>query len=274
MNWAAAIFLALLAAIVTAQETEFRCPMDADVRSASAGACPRCGMKLVRRAVDFGEYLLDMRASGASKLRLELTVRDPKGGRPVRRFQPIHEKLFHLFVVSEDLQFFAHDHPMLDSAGRFRIDLSPPAGGFHRVLADFWPEGGEPQMIVKSLLLPGSGRGPAALPRDDTPKQAENLRIELATVPQNPTPGVKTMLFFRVSPSDGFEPYLGAWGHLFAASDDLIDLIHTHPFAANGTDVQFNVIFPRARTYRIWAQFQRNGVVNTARFDLPVRPLQ
>jgi hypothetical protein len=82
------------------------------------------------------------------------------------------------------------------------------------------------------------------------------------------------MLFFRVSPTVGLELYLGAWGHLFSASDDLIDLIHTHPFAANGPEIQFNMIFPRPRTYRVWAQFQRNGIVNTVRFDVPVRPLQ
>jgi len=35
--------------------------------------------------------------------------------------------------------------------------------------------------------------------------------------------------------------------------------------------VQFNLVFPRARMYRIWVQFQRNGVVNTAHFDIPVK---
>jgi hypothetical protein len=61
---------------------------------------------------------------------------------------------------------------------------------------------------------------------------------------------------------------------MLAASDDRIDLIHEHPFdGSGGPEVQFDVIFPRARTYRIWVQFQRNGVVNTTRFDVPVRAL-
>jgi hypothetical protein len=85
---------------------------------------------------------------------------------------------------------------------------------------------------------------------------------------------MKTLMFFRVSPADGFEPYLGAWGHMLAVSSDLIDLIHTHPFLANGPLVQFNVEFPRAGTYRVWVQFQRKGVVNTARFDVPVARLE
>jgi hypothetical protein len=61
---------------------------------------------------------------------------------------------------------------------------------------------------------------------------------------------------------------------MLAASDDLIDLIHTHPFIADGgPQIEFSLDFPRARTYRVWVQFQRKGVVNTAHFDIPVKQL-
>ena len=95
------------------------------------------------------------------------------------------------------------------------------------------------------------------------------------TEPAQPLAGFKTMMFFRVKPAEGLEQYLGAWGHMLVGSDDLIDLIHTHPFLADGgPQVQFNVIFPRARTYRVWVQFQRKGVVNTAVFTVPVSVLK
>jgi hypothetical protein len=41
--------------------------------------------------------------------------------------------------------------------------------------------------------------------------------------------------------------------------------------AQPGPTVIFHVIFPRAGTYRVWVQFQREGVVNTAHFDVRVR---
>ena len=51
---------------------------------------------------------------------------------------------------------------------------------------------------------------------------------------------------------------------MLAASDDLIHLIHEQPFIADGgPQVDFTLVFPRARTYRGWVQFQRKGVVNT-----------
>ena len=35
--------------------------------------------------------------------------------------------------------------------------------------------------------------------------------------------------------------------------------------------MQFSLVFPRPRMYRVWVQFQRNGAVNTTHFDVPVR---
>ena len=58
---------------------------------------------------------------------------------------------------------------------------------------------------------------------------------------------------------------------MLAASDDLIDMMHEHPYRADGgPQVEFEVVFPRPRTYRVWVQFQRDGVVNTVHFDVPV----
>jgi hypothetical protein len=51
--------------------------------------------------------------------------------------------------------------------------------------------------------------------------------------------------------------------------------MHSHPFLAEGgPQIQFNMIFPRARTYRVWVQFQRQGVVNTVAFNVPVAALK
>jgi hypothetical protein len=100
------------------------------------------------------------------------------------------------------------------------------------------------------------------------------MRVSLRTEPAKPIAGSKTMLFFELSPGEGLEKYIGAWGHMLAASDDLIDLIHTHPFIADGgPKMQFNLYFPRPQPYRVWVQFQRQGVVNTAYFDVPAYEL-
>jgi len=108
------------------------------------------------------------------------------------------------------------------------------------------------------------------------PNKAEDEVTEpVKNTPNQPIAGEKTLLYFHLEPAEGLEPYLGVWGHMLIVSDDLVDMIHTHPFIADGgPQVQFDVIFPRARVYRVWVQFQRKGVVDTVAFNVPVSELK
>jgi hypothetical protein len=260
---------------------EFVCPMHPDVRSSQPGACPRCGMKLVANLPDRIEYFLKMAlhppAPRAGKeVEFTFTVVDPKSGKQVRDFQVMHEKLYHLFIVSQDLKYFVHDHPRQDADGTFRFSALLPEPGMYRILSDFYPSGGTPQLLMKTVVLPGAAIAPgSALEPDLSPKNAQNLQVSLTMQPAQPIAGTKTLMFLHLEPADGLELYLGSWSHMLAASDDLIDMIHDHPFIADGgPQMQFNMIFPRARTYRVWVQFQRKGVVNTAVFNIPVAELK
>src|SRR5262245_5009290 len=282
--------LTLILALVAAAQTPaplpsqnagdvYVCPMDPDVRSHTPGKFARCGMALVAGLPDPVEYHLDLSVAPrpikpGARSDLTFEVHDPWKDRPVTNFQVVHEKLFHMFVVSQDLEVFLHNHPTLGSDGKFHYDYLFPKPGMYRVLGDFYPDGATPQLIAKTLYVPGPAPKPATLTRDYSPKDAENLTVELATEPQQPISRSTTQLILRVKPGDGLEKYLGAWGHMLVASSDLIDMAHEHPFIADGgPQIQFNVTFPRAKTYRVWVQFQRKGVVNTAHFDIPVKEL-
>jgi len=249
--------------------------MDRDIRSTGPGKCPRCGMELVAGIPDTTEYHLDLTvapkpAKPNEMVHLTFEVFDPWKNNPVEKFSVVHEKLFHAFIVSRDLQFFVHDHPTWDN-GRFHYDIAFPKPGLYRVLGDFYPEAVSPQLITDSIFVAGTEPPAAALTRDYSAKKAENLKIEFVPPPSEPVAGVTAQLRFVVSPGDGLQKYLGAWGHMLVASDDLIDMMHTHPFIADGSaEMQFSLVFPRPRVYRVWVQFQRNGIVNTAHFDVPV----
>jgi hypothetical protein len=260
---------------------DFVCPMDPDVRSKGPGKCPRCGMALVAGIPDQLEYPVQLRLTPKAlkpgkKVELAFSVLNPKTGEPVRDFTVVHDKLFHMFIVSQDLQFFIHDHPEKGDDAVFRFDAVLPKPGMYRVLSDFYPTGGTPQLIANTLIVPG---GPITagtkLAPDLTPKKGENMTARLTMDPPKPIAGMKTLLYFHLDPADGLEQYLSAWGHMMAASEDLVDMIHNHPFLANGgPDIQFNLIFPRPGVYRVWVQFQRKGVVNTYAFNIPVEELK
>lgn len=275
------------AAALQNPEVEFVCPMDRDVRSKTPGFCPRCGMKLVPGIPDPREYPVHITSKprvlkAGQVMRLDFRVEDPRTGKPVHDFEIVHEKLYHLFVVSQDLSFFLHTHPEIRPDASFQLELRFPKPGLYRVLSDFYPKDGTPQLMANTLMVPGAGfrLAPAKLEPDLKPRRSENMDVELATEPEQPIAGTKTLMFFRVKPDDGIEPYLGAMGHMLAASSDLIDMIHTHPFlvtdpaGAGYKQIQFNMNFPREGIYRVWVQFQRKGVVNTVAFNVPVSVLK
>lgn len=244
--------------------------MDPDIHAKGPGRCPRCGMKLESRIIEAQEYPTTFTFHSPH---LAIEVKDPKTGKSVHDFEMVHEKLMHLFVVSSDLEYFAHIHPR---GGKIDLDLPKP--GNYKLVADFYPKGGTPQFIDQFITTPGYTKpltqSLVHLQPDMAAKTGENLKVELTMEPSEPIPGKKTLLFFKVTPAEGLEQYIGAWSHMFFASEDLVDTIHTHPSIADGgPQIQFDVYFPRATTYRIWVQFQRLGVVNTVSFTVPVNPL-
>lgn len=237
-------------------------------------------MTLVPGVAESFEYPLQLdlkprAVKAGQKVRLTFTVRNPVTGRRVTDFELMHEKLYHLFLISQDLEFFVHDHPRQAGPSTFTLDAVLPRSGMYRILSDFYPRGGTPQLIAQSIIVPG---GPVTagtlLTPDVRPQKSRNLEVSLQTEPAQAVAGMKTILFFDLDTAAGLELFLGAWAHMLVASGDLIDLIHTHPFLADGGPrVQFNVIFPRAGVYRVWVQLQRRGIVNTVAFNIPVTEL-
>ena len=137
--------------------------MDADVRSNVPGKCPRCGMTLVEGIMDVTEYpeTLTMEpkvAKPGEDTRITfLNIVDPEKFQPVRNFGIVHEKLFHLFVVSQDLKFFLHTHPERAGDEDFHLNVRFPRPGMYRILSDFYPVGATPQLITNTVMVPGTG---------------------------------------------------------------------------------------------------------------------
>lgn len=262
---------------------DYMCPMDKDVRSNSPGSCPKCGMKLVESIKDITEFPIDLDVQppapkpGEDAI-LTFGISDPASGRPVRSFEVVHERLYHVFVLSQDLKFFLHTHPDRVGDEDFHLRLKFPKPGMYRILSDFFPSGATPQLINNTVMVPGPGFGiqTAQLSPDLAAQNGENTKVEMTLQPPSPVAGEKVAMLFKVTPDENIEPYLGAMAHMLAASSDLIDMIHNHPWATADPSgnkyklLQFNMTFPREGIYRVWIQMQRKGVVNTVAFNIPV----
>jgi hypothetical protein len=268
------LLLGTLAQAQTSQEppVEYVCPMHPDVRSSKPGKCPRCGMELRANLPAYQEYPMEVQVDPpvirpGHVVTLTFRVLDPKLGTQVRDFEIVHEKLIHFFVVSEDLQFFVHEHPEHLPDGSFVWRGVLPKPGLYRLLCDYFPSNGTPQLTVKSLIVPGQTRPAIPLVADMSEKLGKNTRVSVLTDPATPLEGKNVRMVFKLDPSSGLEQYLGVWAHMLIASGDLVDMIHEHPWNVQSVPLlDFKLIFPRHGIYRVWLQFQRDGVLNTVAF--------
>ena len=207
---------------------------------------------------------------------LVINIRDNQG-KPLGQFTLFQEKLMHLIVVSNDLQYFDHLHPVYKQNGRFEVTKSFPNGGRYTLLSHFKPTGQEEQVSVLNLKVDGT---PApTIPIDmATSKSIGNIKASLELPKSGLKAGKEAMLVFKLQQSNGalvndLRPYLGEKGHLVTIEQSSplakINYIHAHPhMATNMSDgeIHFLTKFPKPGKYKIWGQFNRAGKIVIADF--------
>jgi hypothetical protein len=189
-------------------------------------------------------------------------------GTPVTAFDESHDKRLHLIVVRRDTTGFRHLHPEMDAAGTWRVPLTVDAGGAYRAFADFVPTGGPPTTLGTDLFAAGDFR-PFAHPQSRT-ATVDGFTVALAG---DLVPGTASPLTLTVSRGGApvvRQPYLGADGHLVALREGDLAYLHVHPAAdaPGGSAVAFAAEVPTAGRYRLFLDFQVDGVVRTAEFTL------
>ncbi len=283
-----------------AESTAWFCPMHPEVTSAEAGKCRKCGMALVvGDPFDTREYTLDLATTPAAvkagvATTMLFTVRHPGTGALVTAFEAVHEKRYHLFVVSRDMEVFEHVHPEQQPDGRWKIDLTLPKPGSYQILSDFLPTGGSPQFIgrtVETANFDGDleSQGPHLQPDTVFTKTVGSMTAHLELEPSILVEGQFGHLMFTLTDAKNgrlvtdLQPYLGAFGHALILSEDMRDYVHSHPFEGpdsdvskglGGPNVTFEGYMPRAGRYRAWSQFQRNGEVITVPFTVNVATVE
>ncbi|MFE3542158.1 hypothetical protein ACFXK0_04195 [Nocardia sp. NPDC059177] len=198
-------------------------------------------------------------------------------GAPVTEYQTSHDKDLHLIVVRRDMAGFQHVHPVLDQAGTWRVPLNLSLAGDYRVFADFTPAGGSNLTLGADLRVAGD-YDVRALPAPAATAQVGEYTVALnGTV----TPGAASKVTLSVSrdgaPVTDLQPYLGAYGHLVALRAADLAYLHVHPEGTPGDGVtpagpgiDFVVTAPSAGDYRLFLDFQHQGVVRTAEFTVRV----
>jgi hypothetical protein len=296
----------------TDEATAWVCPMHGDYTMDMPGKCPRCGMNLVHAApYDVRDYQLEFHTVPAAvkpgrKITMFFQFRHPGTGEVVRNFEIVHEKRFHLFVISQDMEFFQHIHPVEQPDGTWTIDVVVPKAGYYKVLSDILPSGGSSQFIARALVTAGyegdlEGDSAHLVVDTNLTKSVEDITAKVTYDP----PAFLVALYGHInffltdtrtgSPITDLQTYLGAFGHTLIMSEDMEDYVHSHPMdilampdddggppqflippdadlekIRGGPEVTFEGLMPKPGRYRAWTQFRRNDQIRTFAFTFNV----
>ena len=199
-------------------------------------------------------------------------------GAPVTAFDVEHDKRMHLIVVRRDTTGFQHVHPEMAPDGTWTVPLAVADGGSYRAFADFGPTGGEATTLGVDLSAPGVYE-PVTHPESRV-AQIDGYTVELTgdLVPGQASPVTLTVSRDGAPVSD-LQPYLAAYGHLVALREGDLAYLHVHPegtpgdgVTPAGPQVDFIAEVPSAGVYRLFLDFQHDGVVRTAEFTVPTGP--
>lgn len=202
-------------------------------------------------------------------------------GSPVTAYTATHDKDLHLIVVRRDLAGFQHVHPTLGAGGVWEIPVRAGAGaGQYRLFADFQPAArGESLTLGVDLPAPGAFQ-PAPLPAASRTAAVDGYTV---TLDGDLVPGTSSKLTLTVAkdgrPVTDLQPYLAAYGHLVALRDGDLAYLHVHPDGTPGDgrtpagpQIVFHAEVPSAGAYRLFLDFQHDGVVRTAAFTAVAGP--
>ena len=309
---AAIVFATTIAGTQNDDTTAWVCPMHSDFTSEVQGACPRCGMALVHASpFDVRDYELDFRTVPAvvrpgQRASLRFRILHPGTREVVKKFESVHERQYHLFVISQDMEFFQHIHPQERADGTWMIDVTLPKAGYYKVLSDFLPSGGASQFIARPLVTAGYagdlvGDSAHLVPDTVATKVDGDITASVAFDPQQFLVGLYGHLTYHLTdtatgrPITDLQTYLGAFGHTLIMSEDMAEYVHSHPLdilarpdddggppvftippgadlekLRGGPDVTFEGLMPKPGRYRAWTQFRRHDTLHTFAFTFNV----
>ncbi len=197
-------------------------------------------------------------------------------GKAIAKFDTFQEKLMHLIVVSNDLQFFSHLHPTYKNNGQFEVEASFPRAGGYTFFSDYKPAGQTEQVSVLKTQVTGNSIAASAIDLNLS-KTFNDTKVNLALFEPTVRAGKEVTLMFKLQdtsnnqPLTDLQPYLGEKGHLVILRQSTTltaaDYIHAHALKNTPAgQVHFMTNFPQPGKYKLWGQFNRNGKIITADF--------
>lgn len=262
--------------------TAYACPMqcEGDKTYTEAGKCPVCGMHLkgIESAVERNYSMLIRTESAAlaAGQTAQISFR-PLLDSDTSSLVPldeVHDHKIHVVIVSADLSYYQHIHPVYQANGNYTVDFQFPAGGEYIIFSDYIPTGSQSQVDRQTFSVTGQPRAKQQFAEEKLSDVTNGYTLQLQ--PQNGNFLTNNLNHAGVTiTKDGkavqnLQPVMGALGHLVIISGDGQQYLHVHPNESEGK-MDFHMQFTTAGIYRGFFQFQVDDVLQTAQFTIRVK---
>lgn len=222
---------------------------------------------------------------------LKFKVYDASSGNEVKLFEKVYEKLVHLIVVDQKLEFFNHIHPE-QTSDSFSIQTQFPSEDRYHLYLDFQPLGAIEQQFAFTIdvgnVLPSQNI--IHKPDNSLEKNFENIHVSMQadSLKASEMSVGNQKITFTLSdqqtkqPLTNLKPYLSAFGHLVMINTQTYDYLHVHPNSliapipnqSGGPTVEFlplGLYGPiKPGIYKLFAQFNPDNKLITTDFTVKV----
>lgn len=233
--------------------------------------------------------IVDTKATSGTETMLQLTITDSEDAR-VSAFKVKHTKQMHLVAVREDLGAYLHLHPEVTASGAWEVPVTFPTGGTWRIITDVVTD----KDIALNLGTTLNVAGPVetfTLPAPSASLSVDGFDINVGGEISTDEHGMLLMNITKSGAPVKLDQYLGAGAHLVAIrTDGAYSHFHPHSMAAmsactNGGmpvsdpdavkesetgNLHFMTEVPGPGEYRLFLQFQVDGVIHLAAFTAEI----
>jgi len=263
------------------------------------GKCPVCGMDLIHsdKALSSKSYRMDyssdpVQIEAGKAATLTFRPIDESNEAALVPLDIVHEKKIHMMVFSKDLSYFEHIHPEYTASGDHIIDVLAESedytkgrglketkflsGGDYFIFLDYTPSKAANQ--IEKIPIKVSGKEKAQIPLGDERLvwEGDGYTVKLGA---DKYFAIKTPIQLQINiTKDGkavnnLDNYLGALAHMVILSEDIEEYLHVHPMESEttGPDIYLHTNFPRESKYKVFMQFNHNGVIHTTNFILNIK---
>lgn len=184
--------------------------------------------------------------------------------------ESIHERKGHLIVVSEDLEYFTHVHPVAETNNTYSAELTLPYGGNYKLFAEYKPIGHDKITEIFDFTVHGAIKQAKIYKSKNNLFVGDDYTVVLLNT-ENLIAGSDAIIsaeFYEEGKKisiNKVENYLGEKAHAVAISVDDKNFSHVHPMIINDS-LKLQLSIDKPGLNRLWLQFKINEQVYTADF--------